>query len=206
MYLHKTPRMLQWLYPGMVWHGSRLDPVVYFTFDDGPVPEYTEFILNTLKEYGAKGTFFCVGDNIRKYPAIYQKVLDEGHSTGNHTMHHVNGWQMNAPDYIREVRECQEEICRFKRHSVLFRPPYGRITRSQLTGLKDYRIIMWDVLSGDFDVRLSPSKCLENTYKSVRNGSILVFHDNEKARDRLLYVLPRLLERLQVDGYSFRHL
>jgi peptidoglycan-N-acetylglucosamine deacetylase len=206
MYLHKTPRLLQWLYSGLVWHGSRHDPVVFLTFDDGPVPEYTEFILNTLKEYKAAGTFFCVGDNIRKYPAIFQKILDEGHRVGNHTMHHMNGWKTETSDYMRDVHECQKELMRFGQESKLFRPPYGRMKRSQMKKLRDYRIIMWDVLSGDFDIQLSPSACLENTYKCIKNGSILVFHDNEKARDRLFYVLPRLLKRLQTNGYSFGHL
>lgn len=206
MYLHKTPAMLKWLYPGLEWHGSREERTIYLTFDDGPVPEYTEFILGVLEKYQVRSTFFCVGDNVRKHPDIFQKVVSAGHSIGNHTMHHVKGWGMEPEDYMEDVAMCQAEMLSQGIDTNLFRPPYGRATRKQLSALGDYRVIMWDVLSGDFDQSLSPARCYQKTIKAVRNGSYIVFHDNDKARERLFFVLPKLIDELLEQQFLFKAL
>ncbi len=203
MYLINSPFWLQWLYPSLTWHKSREEKCVYLTFDDGPIPVVTPFVLNTLKKYDAKATFFCIGDNVAKYPDIFQQIPAGGHSIGNHTYNHLKGWKTNTRLYIDNTQKCDELL-----HSNLFRPPYGKIKRSQILSLKakfpGLDIIMWDVLSGDFDPGITAEKCLNNVIKYTRNGSVIVFHDSIKAYPRLEYALPLVLEFLADKGYGFR--
>ncbi|WP_129714578.1 polysaccharide deacetylase family protein [Pedobacter sp. SYP-B3415] len=205
MYLVKTPRLLRWYYPSLTWHKSRERKVVYLTFDDGPIPDVTPFVLKTLKHHGIKATFFCIGDNIIKHPKIYLQVRDAGHAIGNHTFNHLKGWATDDASYLENFRQCQQVT-----QTSLFRPPYGRIKKSQIRALRaelpGINIIMWDVLSGDFDTNLSPEKCLQNVLQHVTNGSVIVFHDSLKAFDRLQYALPRTIEQLIADGYAFEAL
>ncbi|WP_257656535.1 polysaccharide deacetylase family protein [Parapedobacter lycopersici] len=199
MYLTKAPLLLQWLYPTLTWHRSRSEKRLYLTFDDGPIPDVTPQILNTLKNYQIKATFFCVGENIKKHPDLFHRVLENGHRIGNHTYHHLNGWHTPTDTYLADISRC-EQLTR----SNLFRPPYGRGTRTQYARLRQqYEIIMWDVLSGDFDQQLSPDRCLANVTRHARNGSIVVFHDNVKAIPRVTYALPRAIEYWLDKGYQF---
>ena len=204
MYLVKTPFLLRWLYPDLVWKKPSAN-TIYITFDDGPIPEVTPFVLNALADYDAKATFFCIGDNVRKYPEIYQEVIKAGHSIGNHTFNHLNGWNTDDEKYLENIGECAEYV-----KSDLFRPPYGKIKKSQIRKLKtrhpDIKVIMWDVLSGDFDQNLSPEKCLENVLRTTAPGSIIVFHDSLKAFDRLKYVLLKALDYWSDKGFVFKNL
>ncbi|WP_298307824.1 polysaccharide deacetylase family protein [Flavobacterium sp.] len=192
------------LFSNYVWDIPNNENKVYLTFDDGPTPEITEWTLQLLKEYNAKTTFFCIGDNVRKYPEIFQKVINEGHSIGNHTFNHLNGWKTNTSDYIKNVKLYETEHCKLNtEHCKLFRPPYGKIKLSQSKILRKfgYKIIMWDIISYDFDNTISKEKCLENVLKNVKSGSIIVFHDSKKAFTNLEYVLPRTLEFLKKKGF-----
>ncbi len=192
------------LFSNYVWEIPNNENKVYLTFDDGPTPEITEWTLNQLKEFNAKATFFCIGDNVRKYPEIFQKVINEGHSIGNHTFNHLNGWKTNTSDYIENVKLYETEHCKLNtEHCKLFRPPYGKIKPSQSKILRKfgYKIIMWDIISYDFDNTISKEKCLENVLKNVKSGSIIVFHDSKKAFTNLEYVLPRTLEFLKKKGF-----
>jgi peptidoglycan/xylan/chitin deacetylase (PgdA/CDA1 family) len=202
MYLVKSPWWLKMLYPQLVWNKSRLDKTIYLTFDDGPIPKITPWVLEVLKTYQAKATFFCIGDNIEKHPEVFSQLKAEGHSIGNHTQNHLKGWAVADNVYLDNIQQCSKWI-----NSNLFRPPYGRIKRSQIQKLKfknqKLEIVMWDVLSGDFDTKLSPEKCLQNVLKHTENGSIIVFHDSLKAWERLEYVLPKALEHWKKEGYGF---
>lgn len=202
MYLATPPFWLKWLYPSLTWNKSRKEKTIYLTFDDGPIPVVTPFVLNTLKKFNAKATFFCIGDNVRKYPEIYNQVLQGGHSVGNHTFNHLKGWKTKNQIYLENVEQCRKLV-----DSRLFRPPYGRGTRSQYALLSsDYSIIMWDVLSCDFDERLRPERCFEKVIEHTTNGSVVVFHDSLKAYPRLEYTLPRALEYWHKEGYTFGRL
>ena len=210
MYFHHTPTLLSLLYPSLVWHKSRKEKTVFLTFDDGPVPEVTDFVLECLTAYKALATFFCVGENIARYPHIFKKVIAKGHSVGNHTYNHVNGWKTPLADYVENISLCADALGHHTKKALpsgLFRPPYGRMTRKQIAALNgQYNIIMWDVLSGDFDQRLSREQCLAKTLKYTGNGSIVIFHDSYKAADNLEYALPRLLDHLASKGYLFKPL
>lgn len=205
MYLVKSPRLLKWYYPSLTWNKSRNKKVIYLTFDDGPIPDVTEFVLKTLKTFNAKATFFCIGQNISKHPDIFQQLKNDGHSIGNHTFNHLRGWDTVDNLYLENFLQCQEQT-----DSDLFRPPYGRIKKSQIKAIRklypEIRIIMWDVLSGDFDLNLSPETCYNNVLKNTTNGSIVVFHDSLKALDRMQYALPKVLEYFSKEGYSFEKL
>lgn len=203
MYLIKTPFWLRWLYPpSLTWKKSNSTKTIYITFDDGPIPEVTPYVLSVLDQYHAKATFFCIGDNVRKNPEIFNAILEKGHSTGNHTFNHLNGWKTADEEYLENYKKCAHYV-----PSNLFRPPYGRIKRSQISGMQSLNpgvdIIMWDVLSGDFDQHLSPEKCLKNVLQNTEPGSIIVFHDSVKAFDRLKFVLPRAMEYWSRKGYKF---
>ena len=201
---HRTPFFLPLLYPSLCWRISTNEKEIFLTFDDGPVPGPTDFVLKTLSNYAIKATFFCIGDNIRKHSTLFEEIIEEGHHIGNHTFHHTNGWKVGPDRYYEEVKLCDEEIEKYTHHKTkLFRPPYGRIKRSQVTSLKDYTIIMWDVLSVDYNKNLSKESCLRNTLKVVRPGSIIVFHDSLKAEVNLRYALPKFIESCLVNGYSF---
>jgi len=210
MFLHKMGWLFQQvLYPSLTWSRYGAEKVIYLTFDDGPIPELTDWVLEILAEYDAKGTFFCVGDNIRKYPEIFQRVLADGHSVGNHTFNHLNGWKTENADYFSNVSDCAQmlESTQSEEKKPLFRPPYGRIRQSQIRQLKpDYEIIMWDVLSGDFSGSISPETCLQKSIRHTQAGSIIVFHDNLKANRNLQYTLPRYLAHFSAQGFVFRGL
>ena len=182
---------------------------IYLTFDDGPTPEITSFVLEQLKKYNAKATFFCIGKNIKNHPEIFKQITDDNHSIGNHTQNHLNGWKSKTQDYISNTFEAKKTIKQFSRSTVqhlLFRPPYGKINRKQAKILleKGYKIIMWSVLSGDFDTNLSKEKCLQNVLKHTSKGSIVVFHDSKKASEKVKYVLPKVLDYFSKEGYKFK--
>lgn len=207
LYFVKTPWWLKRLYPRCVWDIPVKEKILYLTFDDGPHPVVTPFVLNTLKQYDARATFFCIGKNVAAHPDIYSNILEEGHRVGNHTFHHLNGWKVTDEMYLKSIFEAGKYI-----DSSLFRPPYGKITRFQvklLTGIRNspvtsnFKIIMWDVLSGDFDVALLGSTCSRNVIKNAQPGSVIVFHDSEKAFPRLKEALPRTLEHFSKKGYRF---
>lgn len=202
MYLIKTPKLVQALMPAYVWHISTSEKILFLTFDDGPIPEVTPWVLETLRRFNAKATFFCVGENVERHPAVFRQVLDEGHSVGNHTHNHLNGWSTENLPYFHNVRHCARLV-----KSNLFRPPYGRLLPSQRAFLeRHYRIVMWDVLSGDFDPGLSPEQCLENVMGGAQPGSIIVLHDSVKTDAKLRIILPLLLEGLSEAGYRFEAL
>jgi len=202
MYLVKTPLLLKKLYPGLIWDIKQDKPCIYLTFDDGPIPIVTPFVLNILQQYNAKATFFCIGDNVNKHPDIFEQVKAGGHAIGNHTYNHLKGWKTLDEVYLRNTIIADELL-----HTNLFRPPYGRIKRSQIRMLQNarpnFKFIMWDVLSGDFDMSLQPEKCLQNVLKHTERGSIVVFHDSLKAFHRLEYVLPRAMEVWSKAGFAF---
>ncbi|WP_298883222.1 polysaccharide deacetylase family protein [uncultured Polaribacter sp.] len=182
---------------------------IFLTFDDGPTPEITEFVLDELKKYNAKATFFCIGKNIKNHPDIFGKIVSEGHSIGNHTQNHLKGWKTNSKNYIENVLECENIILSEVEKSQqfkLFRPPYGKIKKNQAKKLleKKYKIIMWDVLSADFDTTISKEKCLQNVLKNTTRGSIIVFHDSIKAAEKMQYALPIVLKEFSEKGFIFK--
>jgi peptidoglycan-N-acetylglucosamine deacetylase len=206
----KTSRFVKTIFPNYVWEVPNCENKVYLTFDDGPTPEITEWTLAQLRLYNAKATFFCIGDNVRKFPEIFQKVIHEGHSIGNHTFNHLNGWKTTIDDYVKNVELCDQEIAEGRLKTAdrilqtdLFRPPYGKIKPSQSKILRKqgYKIIMWNIISYDFDASISPEKCLKNVLKNVQSGSIIVFHDSKKGFKNLEFVLPRTLQFLNEKGY-----
>jgi len=201
--MNSAPFWLRAIYPkGLTWYIPTEEKEVYLTFDDGPVPEATPLVLDILKRYNVKGTFFCVGENVLKYTEVFQMVRNEGHSVGNHTFHHVKAWKSEYNLYLSEVEQCQNLV-----NSNLFRPPHGQITRKLAQKLrKDYRIIMWSALTGDYDKNLSGGQCLANAINNTKPGAIIVFHDSIKALDRMQYALPLFIEHCIEKGYSFRTL
>lgn len=202
MYFIHAPFFLRWYYPNVIWNKSRQDKKLYLTFDDGPIPEITPWILDTLNQYHVKATFFCVGENIKKHPDIFDRLIREGHQVGNHTFNHLKGWNHSDEEYLENVQQCHELTA-----SPLFRPPYARAKKSQLKKLEsDFQIIYWDVLSGDFDTRITAEKCFQNVINYTKNGSIIVFHDNIKAIPRVKFALPKVLEYFLAKGYTFHTL
>lgn len=202
MYLVQPTYLIKSIYPKAIWRKEPTDKKLYLTFDDGPIPEITTWVLDVLKQYDVKATFFCVGNNVEKHPAIFQRILDEEHAVGNHTYNHLNGWKTHSPLYLKNVSKCKELV-----HSRLFRPPYGKMKKTQFNILRRYySIVLWDVLSGDYDKKTSPEKCLKNVVDKYRNGSIIVFHDNVKAWENLEYALPKFIEHALKEGYRFESL
>ena len=202
MYLITTPWWLRMFFPGCIWQIPTKEKVVYLTFDDGPHPTATPFVLEQLRQYNAKGTLFCSGKNVANYPSIYHQLLSEGHTTGNHTMHHLNGWKTDDAVYLKDIEEANPLI-----NSQMLRPPYGRIKWSQIRKVKKgniKRIIMWSVLSGDFDTNIDGEKCYQHVIQNIQPGSIIVFHDSAKALPRLQYALPIVLLWLQENGYQMK--
>jgi peptidoglycan-N-acetylglucosamine deacetylase len=200
-YFVKTPWWLKKIYSSCVWSIDTKAKELYLTFDDGPHPVATPFVLDVLKQHNAKASFFCIGKNVKAHPEIYHRILAEGHSVGNHTQHHLNGWKTDTETYLADTAEAARYI-----GSTLFRPPYGRIKKQQIRRMKDYTIVMWDVLSGDFDIELSKEKCAHRVLWNARPGSVVVFHDSEKAFPRLEYALPATLAYFSLQGYTFRKL
>ncbi|MBK7037618.1 MAG: polysaccharide deacetylase family protein [Bacteroidetes bacterium] len=198
MYFVKTPFYLKTVYPSLIWDIKKKN-TLYLSFDDGPIPVVTEEILNMLRAYNASATFFCIGENIRQNKNIFEKLKIDGHAIGNHTYHHLNGWKTDLEKYVEDVKLCDAEYS-----TPLFRPPYGRIGYQQIQELKkQYKIIMWDVLSGDFDTELDATKCTKNVIENAVDGSIVVFHDSLKAKDRVLKSLPLVLEHFSKEGFVF---
>ncbi|MGV3459971.1 MAG: polysaccharide deacetylase family protein [Flavobacterium sp.] len=209
LYWVKTGRIIKQLFGGYVWDLPTGEKVCYLTFDDGPTQEVTEFVLGVLAEHDIKATFFCIGNNIEKHPDIFQRVIAEGHTIANHTYNHLNGWKTDFETYMQNVQQCERSIA--DRHSSfkankLFRPPYGKIRASQARAMRElgYRIIMWDVLSADFDQTITPQQCLQNVVRNVRPGSVIIFHDSVKAEANMRYALPRAIKILKENGYRFK--
>lgn len=187
------------LFSGYLWHGSRKDKTVYITFDDGPDPVVTRFVLQELEKHQFKATFFCTGDGVQRHPDVYREILESGHQVGNHTFRHLNSWQTATSRYLNDIDKASELI-----DSKLFRPPYGRITPriSTLLRAQGYKIVLWDLLSGDFDHKRTAASCLKNLKKNTRNGSVIVFHDSEKAFEKLHVILPAYFEFLKEKGFA----
>ncbi len=206
-YFVKTPWWLKKLFPAYVWSINTKEKELYLTFDDGPHTLATPFVLDQLKKYNARATFFCIGKNVIAESKIYKRIIDEGHAIGNHTHNHYNGWKTKDKLYLNDILEAGKYI-----DSNLFRPPYGRITNFQAKSIKaaltndDVKIIMWDVLSGDFDESVSGEQCLQNVLLNAREGSIIVFHDSMKAVEKLKICLPLILEYFGKKGYKFEKL
>ncbi|WP_034045948.1 polysaccharide deacetylase family protein [Wocania ichthyoenteri] len=224
----KMPTLVKRMFPNYIWDIPTTNKSIYLTFDDGPTPEITNWTLNVLKQYNAKATFFCIGNNIEKHPNIFQDILNDGHAIGNHTHNHIKGWKTKTKDYLKNIFEAQNVInsqiktchtesfdcvqdkpCRSAELKILnpklFRPPYGQIKPKQGKQLIElgYKIIMWNVLSFDWDATVSNENCLNNVISKTTNGSIIVFHDSVKASKNMQYALPKVLEYFSEKGYRF---
>jgi peptidoglycan-N-acetylglucosamine deacetylase len=223
MFIHKTNFLVRALYPNFTWKISTDKKEIFLTFDDGPIPEITEFVLEELQKFQAKATFFCIGGNIEKYPEIFQMVLNQQHSIGNHTFNHLKGWDSEDEIYVDNFAKCDNIIVdnysKFEvKDSIFpnsisqtqkrkFRPPFGRIKRSQAKEiLKTHEIIMWDVLTGDYDSSLSKERVLSKSMQYTEQGSIVLFHDSIKASKNMIYALPRFLNHFSEQGYTFKSL
>jgi peptidoglycan/xylan/chitin deacetylase (PgdA/CDA1 family) len=202
-YLVKTPSLLKKLYPECIWNMETKENEIYLTFDDGPHPQVTQFVLDELKKYNAEATFFCIGKNVKEHFNIYKQIISEGHRPGNHTFNHLNGWKTADKKYLDDIKQAADII-----DSPFFRPPYGRATKFQMKALQEdkfqLKTIMWDVLSGDFDEKITPENCYLNVVKYAKAGSIIVFHDSLKALPRLLYALPLVLRFFSEKGFIFK--
>ena len=201
-YLVRTPWWLRKFYKNALWQMPVKEKIIYISFDDGPHPVITPFVLDELKKYNARATFFCIGKNLLENPEVYKRILEEGHAVGNHSFSHMNGWKTKNADWLADIAKAKKYI-----DSNLFRPPYGRITRFQLKALagQGYRLktVMWSVLSGDFDTAISPEACCKNVMRNAKSGSVIVFHDSEKANIRMSYALPVVLKYFTEKGYRF---
>lgn len=206
LYIVKTPNFIKKLFNKLVWSFNTSEKVLFLTFDDGPTPEITPFILKTLKQYNAQATFFCVGENIEKHPSIFEELLKQNHSIGNHTFNHLKGWNTRNHLYTENTDKAQQIIEKTVNQSKkLFRPPYGKIGffQSKMLQRKGYKIIMWDVLSGDYDPTISKEQVLKNVINNATNGSIIVFHDHQKAFKNLEFALPKILEYFSNNQFRF---
>lgn len=209
LYWVKTNAFIRRIFSNYIWLLPNNDKKVYLTFDDGPIPEITEWILEELQMHNAKATFFCIGKNVEANPELFEKIIAQGHSIGNHTHNHLNGWKSNTTEYLENFQNCEQTLAKFsaKLNYALpkfFRPPYGKIKKSQAKIIKNkgYKIIMWDIVSGDFDCKISKEKCLNNIIKNIEAGSIIVFHDSLKAYKNLKYALPKVLAYLQENNFN----
>ena len=212
----KTPLIAKKIFPNYVWKINTNKPIIYLTFDDGPTPEITNWTLKTLKQYNAKATFFCIGNNVEKHSDIFQHILNEGHTIGNHTYNHLKGWKTKTEDYLNNIKKAKKTIDHQYLNNkqtelattTLFRPPYGRIRPKQAKELRKlgYKIIMWDILSFDWDKKTSKETCLNHVVTKASNGSIIVFHDSIKASKNMQYALPKVLEYFSNKGFSFKSL
>lgn len=199
MLIEQTPDFIRKLIPGAVWRLPQKEKTVYLTFDDGPIPEVTPWVLDLLRKYNIKATFFCVGDNVRKHPEVFKMLVSAGHSVGNHTFNHLQGFKVKSDKYVENVELADAYI-----RSNLFRPPHGHLRIRQGTRLsKKFRFVMWDVITRDYNRKLSGEYVLNVVKRYVRNGSIIVFHDSIKAEKNMKYALPRAIEFLLSEGYKF---
>lgn len=202
MFIEQPPWFYRALFPGATWRIPSDERCVYLTFDDGPIPQVTPWVLNTLDQYGVKATFFMVGDNVRKHPDVFRMVVERGHAVGNHTFHHIQGIRYWTRNYLADVELAARLI-----PGNLFRPPHGHMRFPQLLRLrKTHRIVMWDVVTRDYSPHLSPQQVLENVKRYTRNGSILVFHDSLKAERNMRWAMPRAIEWLLQEGYRFKRM
>lgn len=200
MYWVKTPSLIKNLFPSIVWDFKDRDKSLYLTFDDGPDENITPQVLYLLEKFDAKATFFCVGEKVKQNQDLYHRILKNGHSTGNHSYNHLNGLHVSTSKYLENIKLASEYI-----QSPLFRPPYGRMKPAQFLALKKhYRIIMWDVLTGDFDPKVTGEKVLEQTIRYAKPGSIVVFHDNAKFSAKMIFALRGTLEYFKKEGYCFK--
>lgn len=200
MIIEQPAIWLRWLYPRATWRMDRNERAVYLTFDDGPIPEATPFILDTLERFGIKATFFMVGDNVRKHPELFQKVVAAGHRIGNHTFHHIGGFRHSIRHYNADAELADELL-----HTDLFRPPHGWMRLDQYFWLgRKYRIVMWDLVTRDYSKWMTPERVLDNVKRYARNGSIITFHDSLKSIDKLRYALPEAIKWLKEQGYEFK--
>lgn len=197
----KTPKLVQQLLPNLIWSISSKDKCLYLTFDDGPTPEITSWVLKTLNVYNAKATFFCIGQNVEEHIELYRQIISEGHVVGNHTYSHLKGLKTSRKNYIADVNKAAQFI-----NSNLFRPPYGRIKPKQAKAISElgFKIVMWNVLSIDWDSSVSLEKCLNNVIDNTKSGDIVVFHDSVKAFDNMKFALPKVLEYFSEKGYAFK--
>jgi len=206
---YKTPKILKWFFNIYIWDFNAFqEKKIYLTFDDGPIPEVTEFVLDQLGKHQAKATFFCVGDNIRKHPEIFKQIISQGHSVGNHTMNHTKAWKNTTKNYLDNILKCEEQISKhytIPNDKKLFRPPYGHISYFKFKKIQQlgYKIILWDILSKDWEQHLDPEDCYKKTLKHIQKGSIVVFHDSIKASEKLHYILPKVLAHFTQKGYVF---
>ncbi|MDX1603852.1 MAG: polysaccharide deacetylase family protein [Salinimicrobium sediminis] len=208
-----VPGFVKWIFKNRIWEGPADEKAIYLTFDDGPIPEVTPWVLDQLKSFNAKATFFCIGENVQKHPEIFKKIIAEGHKVGNHTFNHLNGWKTSTPEYVLNTLKARQIIeknipGKEPAKNALFRPPYGRIKSKQVRELqkRDFRIIMWSILSMDYNTGITPERCFQNVIDHARPGSVIVFHDSFKAQKNLVKVLPRVLDHLNREGYKFKAL
>ena len=198
--IFKTPQWIHTLFPSLTWRLPTKEKVLYLTFDDGPIPVVTEYVLEELKKYNAKGTFFCIGDNVRKHSEIFSKIKQEGHAVGNHTFNHLKGWGTDNNTYFENIEKCKELV-----DSTLFRPPFGRIKKSQYKKLGEkYKIVMWSILTWDFLKNLDQAYALKTIVKKTKRGDIITFHDSLKAEENLRYLLPQYLKYFSEKGFEFK--
>ena len=216
-YFVKTPSLIPLVYRNQIWSFSSRERNIYLTFDDGPTPNITDWVLDILQQYNAQATFFCIGKNIEEHSTTFKRIIDEGHTVGNHTYSHLNGWKTSNKDYLESVLKTEKLIQKVRPETsnleprtsnLLFRPPYGKIKVSQTNLLSEnnYTIIMWSVLSADFDKAIDMDKCLDNVKKNGENGSIIVFHDSVNAFEKLQVVLPKVLEHFNNKGFTFKRI
>lgn len=204
MYLVTPPYFIKVLLKrSITWQINTNEKNIYITFDDGPTTNITTWILKTLEQYKVSASFFCVGNNIKKHPEVFKSIIEAGHTVGNHSYNHLSGWKCSSAQYIDNIDKCEKHI-----GNGLFRPPYSKITPTQIYKLrsKKYTIVLWSVLSGDFDEKITKEKCLNNVIQNTCKGSIVVFHDNLKAKNNLFYVLPQFIEHFANKGYTFKSL
>lgn len=202
MQIAKTPKIAKKAFPRLTWEADKTEKAIYLSFDDGPTPEITIWILNLLEKYNAKATFFCLGKNVVMYPKLLDYIICQGHTVGNHTYNHLNAWKTEKEKYLNDIVSCERVF-----HSKYFRPPYGKLKpgiRTQI--LENHQIIMWDVMSYDFDQDITEENCFQNVVKNARRGSIIVFHDSYKAEKNMKAVLPRVLKHYAERGYIFKAL
>jgi peptidoglycan/xylan/chitin deacetylase (PgdA/CDA1 family) len=212
-YPFRIPSFIQRVFPKYLWSKSMDEEVIYLTFDDGPTPEITPWVLNLLEQYNAKATFFCIGKNLRQHPVLVRQIVEQQHKIGNHSFSHLKGWQTKSKNYINDILQAAEVIQSTTNNTainqkLLFRPPYGQITKTQANVLidKGFTIVLWNILTGDFDPNLNPEKSLKKTLKNTKPGSIVVFHDSLKAKKNLQYILPNVLKHWSQQGYQFKTL